>query len=98
MSAAAVAEISLNWKASLSSKTFAAPWERGSEAAVRAPHRLDIESILVERCLAGEQGAWDELVKTYPKRVYAICYRFTGSDEEARDLTQDVFLRIFCTL
>jgi RNA polymerase sigma-70 factor (ECF subfamily) len=30
--------------------------------------------------------------------VYAICYRFTGSDHEAQDLTQEVFLRIFRTL
>ena len=48
--------------------------------------------------MAGEQGAWDELVKTYTKRVYAICYRFTGSDSEAQDLTQEVFIRIFRTL
>jgi RNA polymerase sigma-70 factor (ECF subfamily) len=30
--------------------------------------------------------------------VYAICLRFTGSDPEAQDLTQEVFLRIFRTL
>jgi RNA polymerase sigma-70 factor (ECF subfamily) len=30
--------------------------------------------------------------------VYAICYRFTGSDSESQDLTQEVFLRIFRTL
>ena len=34
----------------------------------------------------------------YTKRVYAICYRFTGRDNEAQDLTQDVFLRVFKTL
>jgi RNA polymerase sigma-70 factor, ECF subfamily len=63
-----------------------------------ATHRLDIETSLVERCLAGEQGAWEELVKLHTKRVYAICYRFTNSDQEAQDLTQDVFLRVFKTL
>src|SRR6202011_3295416 len=31
-------------------------------------------------------------------RVYAICYRFTGSDAEAQDLSQDVFLRVFKNL
>jgi RNA polymerase sigma-70 factor (ECF subfamily) len=30
--------------------------------------------------------------------VYAICYRFTGSDQEAQDLTQEVFLRVFRSL
>jgi RNA polymerase sigma-70 factor (ECF subfamily) len=59
---------------------------------------LDTQTILVERCVAGEQAAWDELVKTYTKRVYAICFRFTGSDVEAQDLTQEVFVRIFRTL
>lgn len=59
---------------------------------------LDAESHLIGRCLTGEQGAWEELVQAHTKRVYAICYRFTNSDSEAQDLTQDVFLRIFRTL
>jgi len=59
---------------------------------------LDADSILVERCLEGDQGAWEQLVKIHTRRVYAICYRFVGKDEEAQDLTQDVFLRIFRTL
>lgn len=67
-------------------------------ARAEATHRLDIEASLVERCLTGEQGAWEELVKLHTKRVYAICYRFTNSDQEAQDLTQDVFLRVFKTL
>ena len=50
---------------------------------------------LVERCLAGEDLAWDELVRTHTKRVYGLCYRFTNSPTEAQDLTQEVFLRIF---
>lgn len=59
---------------------------------------MDPETSLVERCLSGEQGAWEELVKAHTKRVYSICYRFTNSENEAQDLTQDVFLRIFKTL
>jgi RNA polymerase sigma-70 factor (ECF subfamily) len=69
-------------------------WEERSPRTVR----VDPESSLVERCLTGEQAAWEELVKLYTKRVYAICYRFTNSDHEAQDLTQDVFLRVFKTL
>jgi len=56
------------------------------------------ESRLIARCLGGEQGAWEELVQLHTKRVYAICYRFTNSETEAQDLTQEVFLRIFRTL
>jgi len=53
---------------------------------------------LVERCLAGDGVAWQELVRVHTRRVYAICYRFTGSDADAQDLTQDVFLRVFKSL
>lgn len=61
-------------------------------------NRLDVELSLIERCLRGEQTGWEELVKTYTKRVYAICYRFTNRPNEAQDLTQEVFLRVFRTL
>ena len=59
---------------------------------------LDAETQLVEQCLDGHEAAWDELVRTYTRRVYAVCYRFTGRESEAQDLTQEVFLRVFRTL
>jgi RNA polymerase sigma-70 factor (ECF subfamily) len=59
---------------------------------------LDADSQLVERCLAGDEGAWEELVQTHTRRVYAICFRFTNRENQAQDLTQDVFLRVFKTL
>jgi RNA polymerase sigma-70 factor (ECF subfamily) len=59
---------------------------------------FDLDIQLVERCLAGDEGAWEDLVKTHTRRVYSICYRFVGKDSEAQDLTQDVFLRLFRTL
>jgi len=37
-------------------------------------------------------------VKTHTRRVYSICLRFTGSEGEAQDLTQEVFLRVFKSL
>ena len=59
---------------------------------------LDLDSTLVERCLSGEDAAWEELVRLHTRRVYGLCYRFTGKDSEAQDLTQDVFLRVFRAL
>lgn len=56
---------------------------------------LDQDAQLVERCLRGDEGAWEDLVKAHTRRVYAICYRFTGKDSESQDLTQEVFLRVF---
>ena len=98
MSAAAVAEISLSSKIPLSSKAIGAPWKWVGANPTGAIRRLDADTILVARCLRGEQAAWDELVRTHTRRVYAICYRFTTRESEAQDLTQEVFLRIFKTL
>lgn len=65
-----------------------------------APTRqyLDADVQLVERCLKGDETAWEDLVREHTRRVYSICYRFTGRDQEAQDLTQEVFLRIFRSL
>ncbi|HEV2200904.1 MAG TPA: sigma-70 family RNA polymerase sigma factor [Bryobacteraceae bacterium] len=60
--------------------------------------RGDADAELVERCLAGESAAWENLVRNHTRRVYAICYRFTGSNADAQDLTQEVFLRVFKSL
>ena len=53
---------------------------------------------LVRQCVAGDQHAWQQLVVTQHRRVYAICYRFTGSGTDAEDLTQDVFVKLFRNL
>ena len=60
--------------------------------------RLDPDASLVQRCLSGDDTAWEELIRVYTRRVYGLCYRFTGKDAEAQDLTQEVFLRVFRTL
>ncbi|NYF77907.1 RNA polymerase sigma factor [Granulicella arctica] len=53
---------------------------------------------LVRQCIAGEQQAWQQLVVSQHRRIYAICYRFTGSGTDAEDLTQDVFLKVYKNL
>jgi RNA polymerase sigma-70 factor (ECF subfamily) len=58
--------------------------------------RVRTDEQLVARCLAGDQDAWDELVRTYSRYVYAICtqgYRLQGADAE--DVFQDVFVRVY---
>ena len=55
-------------------------------------------SEVVRRCLSGDSPAWTELVKAYHRRVYALCYRFTGSGTDAEDLTQEVFLKVYAHL
>lgn len=55
-------------------------------------------ALLVQRCMNGDASAWAEMVRTYHRRVYALCYRFTGNAADAEDLTQDVFLKIYSNL
>jgi len=55
-------------------------------------------AMLVRRCVAGDVVAWEEIVQRYNRRIYNICYRFAGSGDEAQDLTQEVFIKMFRTL
>jgi RNA polymerase sigma-70 factor, ECF subfamily len=59
---------------------------------------VQVVAMLVRRCLAGDAAAWEEIVRTYNRRVYNICYRFAGSGEDAEDLTQEVFIKMYRTL
>jgi RNA polymerase sigma-70 factor (ECF subfamily) len=53
---------------------------------------------LLSRCLAGEDTAWEALLSAHTRRIYNLCYRFTGRVEEAEDVTQEVFIKVFQTL
>lgn len=53
---------------------------------------------LVFACMRGDSAAWQQLVVSQHRRVYGICYRFTGSPADAEDLTQDVFLKVYRNL
>ena len=60
---------------------------------------LEIDwSQVVRLCMNGDSGAWAELVRNHHRRVYGLCYRFTGNPADAEDLTQDVFLKIYSNL
>ncbi|HSK09314.1 MAG TPA: sigma-70 family RNA polymerase sigma factor [Vicinamibacterales bacterium] len=54
--------------------------------------------ILIERCLRGDQAAWEVIVRQYWRQVFNVAYKFVGSHEQAEDLTQDIFLKIFRSL
>ena len=47
---------------------------------------------LAARCLAGDAQAWEQLARSQHRRIYGICYRFTGSQSDAEDLAQEAFL------
>lgn len=50
---------------------------------------------LVERCRKGEDEAWRELVDRFGQRVYSVAYHFTLKREDAEELSQEIFLKIF---
>jgi RNA polymerase sigma-70 factor (ECF subfamily) len=53
---------------------------------------------LVTRILAGERDRFTDLVKRYEKRVINYVYRITHRYEEAHDLAQEIFVKVFLAL
>ena len=57
-----------------------------------------VVGLLVRRCVAGDSAAWEEIVQRNHRRIYNICYRFAGTSDDAQDLTQEVFIKMYRTL
>lgn len=76
----------------------AAVWDLSNARAHEIAGSLDPDSTVVERCLSGDDAAWEELVRVHSRRIYGLCFRFVGKESEAQDLTQEVFLRVYRTL
>ena len=53
---------------------------------------------LIEQCLGGDQVAWEAIVRQNWRKVFNVAYKFVGKHDEAEDLTQDIFLKIFKAL
>jgi RNA polymerase sigma-70 factor (ECF subfamily) len=53
---------------------------------------------LVERCRRGDALAWEALVRQYQARVFAVAFHYLRDPEEARDLAQDVFVKVYRNL
>jgi RNA polymerase sigma-70 factor (ECF subfamily) len=56
-------------------------------------NQLDIA--LIAKCLRGDRHAMTDLVKHYQRPVYNAAYRIVGNAEDAADITQTVFLKVF---
>ena len=54
--------------------------------------------LLARRAAAGRAEAWDELLALYGERFYNLALHFTGAAEDAEDLTQEIFLRLYQNL
>jgi RNA polymerase sigma-70 factor, ECF subfamily len=66
-----------------------------ADASSAQPHAIDE---IIQRCLNGDQSAWEAIVRLHWRRVFNIAYKFVGRHDQAEDLTQDVFLKLFKSL
>ena len=53
---------------------------------------------LVERCLQGDDAAWEAILNGYGRRVFNLSYRYTGRRSDAEDLTQEIFIKVYQNL
>jgi RNA polymerase sigma-70 factor, ECF subfamily len=53
---------------------------------------------LIERCLRKDNAGWEIIVGRYKRKVFHIAYKFTGRHDDAEDLTQEIFLKVFKSL
>jgi RNA polymerase sigma-70 factor (ECF subfamily) len=53
---------------------------------------------LIERALRKDNSAWEQIVARFRRKVFHIAYKFTGKHDEAEDLTQEIFLKLFRSL
>jgi RNA polymerase sigma-70 factor (ECF subfamily) len=56
------------------------------------------DSELITLCLAGDRDAFDALVARHYRALYNMIYRMLGNSEDAADLTQEAFVRIYTRL
>ena len=74
------------------------PWEESVGVATVYPavhHDVALDVELVERHRCGDLQAFDEVYARFAEMVYNLAVRLSGSRDEAADLTQEIFLRIY---
>ncbi len=59
---------------------------------------MEQERQLIERAAGGDNAAFEELVSRYEKLVYSVTYRMTGNREDALDLSQETFIKVWKSL
>jgi RNA polymerase sigma-70 factor, ECF subfamily len=72
--------------------------DRSDASEQRTAEARAAEHSLVQRCLGGDDSAWETIVASQARRIFGLCYRYTHQREEAEDLTQEIFIRIYQNL
>ena len=69
-----------------------------TDSPAALPYAGDALEALIQRCLRGDQMAWELIVHQYWRKVFNVAYKFVGKHDLAEDLAQDIFLKIFKSL
>jgi RNA polymerase sigma-70 factor (ECF subfamily) len=69
-----------------------------TDSPAALPYAGDALEALIQRCLRGDQMAWELIVRQYWRKVFNVAYKFVGKHDLAEDLAQDIFLKIFKSL
>jgi RNA polymerase sigma-70 factor (ECF subfamily) len=67
--------------------------KRPTDVRHHAPARELVSSQLIERCRAGDEVAWKELVEATHREVYSLCFRILRNPDDAAEATQDSFVK-----
>ena len=55
---------------------------------------MELEELL-ERCRKGDNLAWESLVRLYQGRIFGLCLHYVGNPDDARDVAQEVFVKVY---
>ena len=56
------------------------------------------DTVLVSRAREGDYASYEELIRRYQRKIYALVYNMTSNKEDAEDLVQDVFVKAYTSL
>ena len=69
-----------------------------SIALVRGAFMTHSDAALIARCQKADVAAFNEIVGRYKGKIYSYVYRMTGNAEDAEDLTQEVFVKMYTSI
>jgi len=69
-----------------------------NQAANSKPQGFLGDQKMLNLCLEGDDGAWEVMVNSYNRRLFSLSCRYTNDRDEAEDLTQEIFIRIYQNL
>jgi RNA polymerase sigma-70 factor, ECF subfamily len=69
-----------------------------TDSPAAPPLNGDALEALIQRCLRGDQVAWELIVRQHWRKVFNVAYKFVGKHDAAEDLAQDIFLKVFKSL